>query len=139
MSDFINEIKDQIKTEVSKAIRVEITKREELEFTAAVLPQHVRNFQKQMALLQSEKEELKQYGRRLCIRVEGVPTTDKGNIGRSFKKVQSLINGVEWDVPDVAIDRVQCIGTGYKDRKLNTLCKRIFVRFTTFRHRKMPY
>ena len=43
-SDFINEIKDQIKNEVSKAIGVEIRKREELESTVALLQQHAKIF-----------------------------------------------------------------------------------------------
>ena len=42
-SDFITEIKDQIKNEVSETIGAEIRKREELELTVAVLQQHVRS------------------------------------------------------------------------------------------------
>ena len=57
-SDFLNEIKDQIKNEVSKAIGVEIRKREEQESTVAALQQHVKNFQKLMTVLQSKNEEL---------------------------------------------------------------------------------
>ena len=57
-SDFINVIKDQIKNEVSEAIGVEIRKREELESTVSALQQHVKNFQKQMMVLQNENEEL---------------------------------------------------------------------------------
>ena len=57
-TDFINEIKDQIKNEVSEAIGVEIRKREELESTVSTLQQHVKNFQKQMMVLQNENEEL---------------------------------------------------------------------------------
>ena len=136
-SDFINEIKDQIKNEVSEAIGVEIWKREELESTVAVLQQHVKNFQKQMTVLQSENEELGQYGRRLCIRVEGVPTTDNETSEKVSKKVQPLINEAECDIPVVAIDRVHRIGNGCKGRKSKTLCKSTIVRFTTFRHRIM--
>ena len=85
-SDFINQIKGQIKNEISQAIGVEIKKREELESTAAVLQQHIKNFQKQMMVLQSENEELEQYGRRLCIRVEGLPTTDNETAEEVLKK-----------------------------------------------------
>ena len=138
-TDFINEIKDQIKNEVREAIGVEIRKREELESTVAVLQQHVKNFHKQMMVLQSENEELEQYGRRLCIRVEGGPTNDNETSEEVLKKVQSLINEAECDIPYVAIDRAHRIGNGYKDRKTNTLCKSIIVRFTTFRHRTMFY
>ena len=54
-SDFINEIKDQIKNKVSEVIGVEIRKREELKSTVAVLQQHVKNFQKQMTVYQSRR------------------------------------------------------------------------------------
>ena len=57
-SDFINNIKEKIKNEVIEAIGVEIRKREKLESTVAVLQQHVKIFQKQMTVLQSENEEL---------------------------------------------------------------------------------
>ena len=65
--DFITEIKDQIKNEVSEAIGAEIRKREELELTVAVLQQHVNNFQKQIMVLQSKNKELKAlYQSRTC-------------------------------------------------------------------------
>ena len=54
-SDFINEIKDQIKNKVSEVIEVTIRKREELKSTVAVLQQHVKNFQKQMTVYQSRR------------------------------------------------------------------------------------
>ena len=130
-SDFITKIKDQIKNEVSEGIGAEIRKREELESTVAVLQQHVKNCQKQIMVLQSENEELEQYGRRLCIRV-GVPTTDNETSEEVLKKVKPLINEAECDIPHVAIDRAHRIGNGYKDRKTNTFCKSMIVRFTTF-------
>ena len=66
-SDFITEIKDQIKNEVSEATGAEIRKREELELTVAVLQQHVNNFQKQIMVLQSKNKELKAlYQSRRC-------------------------------------------------------------------------
>ena len=39
-----------------------------------------------MMVLQGENEELEQYGRSLCIRVKGVPTSDYEKIERSFKE-----------------------------------------------------
>ena len=92
-----------------------------------------------MTMLQSENEELEKYGRRLCIRVEGFPTTDNETSEVVLKKVQSLINEAECAIPDEAIDRAHHIGNSYKDRKTNALCKRIIVRFATFRHRQMFY
>ena len=62
-SNFINEIKGQIKNEISEVIRIELRKREELESAVAVLQQHLKNFQKQITVLQSENVELERYGR----------------------------------------------------------------------------
>ena len=70
-----------------------------------------------MTVLQSENGELEQYGRRLCIRVEGVPTTNNEISEEVLKKVQSLINEAECDIPDVAIDRADRVGNGYNNRK----------------------
>ena len=75
-SYFITKIKTQMKDEVREAIGAEIKKREELKSTVALLRQHAKDFQKQMMVLQSEKEELEKYGRRIHINVEGVPITD---------------------------------------------------------------
>ena len=58
-----------------------------------------------MMVLQSKNEDLEQYGRRLCIRIEGIPTTDNETSEEVLRKVQSLINKAECDIPDVAIDR----------------------------------
>ena len=43
-SDFLFKIKNQIKNKVSEAIGAEIRKREELEWTVAVLQQHAKKF-----------------------------------------------------------------------------------------------
>ena len=60
----LSELKDQIKKEVSEAIKTEIKKREELESTVSLLQEHVKNFQKQVCILECKIEELEHYGRR---------------------------------------------------------------------------
>ena len=42
-------------------------------------------------------------------------------------------------MPDVVIDRALRIGKKYRDKRSNLSCKRIIVRFTTFRHRTIFY
>ena len=102
------------------------------------MQQHVKNFQKQMMVLQSENEELEEYGRNLCLRVEDVPTTDY-ETSEVLKKVQPLINAAECNIPDVAIDRAHRIGNDYKDRKTNTFYKSIIADLLPFGHRTMFY
>ena len=76
------EINDQIKNEVNEAIGAKIRKQDELESTVAILQQHVKNFKSRWWCC------MIQYGKRLCIRGEGVPATDNETIkiGRSFKE-----------------------------------------------------
>ena len=74
--EFLSKLKVQIKKEVSEAIKTEIKKREELESTVSLLQEHVKNFQKQVSVLESKNEEPEQYGRRLCLRIEGAPPVE---------------------------------------------------------------
>ena len=46
--EFLSELKDQIRKEVSEANKTEIKKREELESTVYLLQEQVKNFQKQV-------------------------------------------------------------------------------------------
>ena len=61
--------------------------------------------------------------RRIGIRDEAVPTTANETSEKVLKKVQSLINEAECDIPDTVIERAYCIGIGYKDRETNTSWK----------------
>ena len=92
-TDFISpEIKEQIKTEVTGAINNEIKKREKLELGVAVLQQHAKKYLKRMSNL-----ELEQYGRRLCLRIEGVPSVEKKTSEDDvLGKVKSTISESGW-------------------------------------------
>ena len=72
----MSELKDQVKKEVSETVKTEIKKREELESTVSLLQEHVKNFQKQVCILECKNEELEQYSRRCCLRIEGVPSAE---------------------------------------------------------------
>ena len=85
--DFLTEIKEQIKNEKAAATNNEIKKREELESTVAMLQQHVREYQKRINKLEDDSEELEQYGRRLCLRIEGVPSAEKETSEEVLEKV----------------------------------------------------
>ena len=103
--EFLSELKDQIKKEVSEAIKTEIKKREELESTVSLLQEHVKNFQKQVSILECKNEELEQYGRRCCLRIEGVPSVENKSSDDVLGKVKSLITEFGCEIPHVVIDR----------------------------------
>ena len=86
---------------------------------------------------QSRNEELEQYGRRLCLRIDGVPTVknESSNDVLEFKK--SLFKEAKITVPDNVLDCTHRIWPSYTDRITSKKCKSIIVRFTTFRHRTL--
>ena len=80
-------------------------KREELESTVSVLQQDVMICQNQIKEMQQENEELEQYGRRLCLRVHGVPTVDNETSDEVLDKVKPLIKETRCDIPNVFINK----------------------------------
>ena len=59
--------------------------------------------------MQQANEELEQYGRRLCVRIDGVSTVDNKISDDVLDKVKSLIKETSCDIPDVVIDRTHRI------------------------------
>ena len=89
-----------------------------------MLQQDVKISQNQTKEMQQANEELEQYGRSLCVRID---------------KVKCLIKENSCDIPDVVIDKAHQIGKCYyNNKKTNARCKSITVRFTTFRQRTIP-
>ena len=72
-ASIIAEIREQ---QVSEALEKGIKKRQELESTVYMFQEHVKNYQKQVNKLQASQDELEQYGRRLCIKTDGVPVAE---------------------------------------------------------------
>ena len=51
---------------------------------------HVHHYQNQVNELKRENEELEQYGRRLCVRVDGIPLVENDKFDQILDKVMSL-------------------------------------------------
>ena len=88
---------------------------------------------------QSRNEELEQYGRRLCLRVDSVPTVKDESSDDVLEFTKSLFKEAKVAVTDNVLDRASRIGLSYTDRITSKKCKSIIVRFTTFRHRTLFY
>ena len=104
-----------------------------------MLQEHVKNYQGQVNELKANQDELEQYGRQLCIRIDGVPVAENETSNDVLQNVKSIIEESSSEIPDVAIDRAHRIGKAYTDKTSGVKCKSIIVRFTTFRHRTMFY
>ena len=88
---------------------------------------------------QNNHEELEQYGRRLCLRIDGVPTKANESSDDVLDSVKSLFKEAKVDIPESIIYRAHSAGSRYLDAYSNNYCKSIIIRFTTFRHRAMFY
>ena len=131
--------KNEFKEEFSKELKKRDEKIEKLESDKAMLQKHILEIKKQVLANQSEIEELEQYGRRQCLRLEGVPIEKNETSDKVLSKVMHMCKEAGVDIPDMVIDRAHRIGKTYTDNKTKKSCKSIIVRFTTFRHRTMVY
>ena len=62
---------------------------------------------------QKDNEELEQYGRRLCLRFEGVETEENETSEKVLEKVVSMCKEAGVDVPNETLDRAHRIGKDY--------------------------
>ena len=90
-TDILTKLKDQIKNELAEVFKEEFRKREELESAVSVLQEHVRYYKNQLNEIKHENEELEQYGRRLCVRIEGIPPVENETSDEVLDKVISLM------------------------------------------------
>ena len=89
--------------------------------------------------LKDKHDDLEQYGKRLCVRTDGVPSIENEISNDVFENVKGLIEESKSEIPEVAIDRAHRIGKECTESTSGKKCKSIIVRFTTFRHRNMFY
>ena len=82
-------------------------------------------------------EENEQYGRKLCLRIDGIPTEKKVPSENVLDKVPEMWTEAGVDIPNEVVGRAHRIGPSYTDKNSNVECKSVIVRFTTFRHRTM--
>ena len=129
----IAEMRDQIKQVVPDSLEKEIKKREDMASTVYMLQEHVKKYQKQVNELKDNQDEIKQCGRRLCIRIDSVPMAENDTSNDVLQNVKSVIEESSREIPDVAIDRTHRIGKVYTDKTSGVKCQNIIVRLTTFR------
>ena len=135
-TDIVNEVKDSLIQALQQKLREKDDQIIKLESQVAMLQTHVNNLKH----VQDKKiEELEQYGRRLCLRVDGVPCKAGETSDQVLNTIRDQIKEVRAEIPDVVIDRAHRIGSPYYDEEAKMKKQPIIVRFTTFRHRTMFY
>ena len=131
----LENFKSEIKSDLQKLEDKIDNKIKALESDKKLLQQQVTALAQQNKETQQRYDELEQYGRRLCLRIDSVPKQNNEKAEDVFKFVKGLIEEVpDLEIPEVVIDRAHRIGPDYTDKKTQKVCKSIIVRFRTFRH-----
>ena len=136
LTKIFNNVLNYLRKEITKQIQNEIKSHcKYLESENQMLKHQVSELKRLNISNQNNHVELEQYGRRLCLRIDGVPTKANESSDDVLDSVKSLFKEAKVDIPESVIDRAHRIGSRYQDASLNNYCKSIIIRFTTFRHR----
>ena len=133
-SELIAEIKATIIDEVKGIVTEQNKKIVQLESTVSLLQEHVKHLKYDC----SKDDDLEQYGRRLCLRINGIEKPENEGHNDVFNLVKEIITESGVDIPECVLDRAHRIGRiTTDDSEIKT--QPIIVRFGTFRHRTLFY
>ena len=132
-----NELKQDLITEIKLLIQLEVEKvvnKQKEEFDESVI-----KLQERITTLEQENDDLEQYGRRVCVRIDDVAVEAEETAESVFEKVGKFLGEACPDVPVSCIDRAHRIWSEYKSYRNKKKCCSIIVRFMSFRHRTIFY
>ena len=137
--NLLEEFKCIMKDEMKAFVESQNKKVLELESSVAILQEHVSYLKEQNNTLVGKCDDNEQYGRRLCLRISGIPIVENETAECVFDKVNELIKEEKCDIPINMVDRAHRIGKVYTDEDSKKEKQDVIVRFTTFRHRTLFY
>ena len=102
-------IKEEMKTlfaeELAKFKEEVYKKMDEITSTNKMLQQHVTSLKRSNEDLIKKCEENEQYGRRLCLRIKGIPRKEKERSDEVLDQVRKLFEEAEVTIPDAVLER----------------------------------
>ena len=117
MKAFIQNIFAQFKEEMKKMFSEQFSQQEEriniLESEKAMLQQQIISLKSAMCTSESNIEELEQYGRKLCLRIESVPVAENETSADVFKNVLDMCKKGNINISEDDIDRAHRIVKPY--------------------------
>ena len=134
--DLVSDLKKEIMNEVKAILSEKDKDIEDLKSQVTLVQNHVSSVKH---ALDKKFDELEQYGRRVCLRIEGVEHQANEKSEDVLEKVVNIIKESETEIPESALDRAHRIGPTYTDNNTGKKMQSIIVRFTTFRHRTFLY
>ena len=128
--------KKDLKEEIKKEIAEQITK---ISSENCMFPNQILELKQANVKLQNDLDELEQYGRRSCIRIDGIPEVSNESSEDVFNSIVDMFVRVGIEDIEQNIDRAHRIGKSYHHKKSKKKCKSIIVKFSSFRYRTKAY
>ena len=110
--DLVSDLKKEIMNEVKAILSEKDKEIEDLKSQVTLLQNHVSTVKH---ALDKKVDELEQYGRRVCLRIEGVEHQANEKSEEVLEKVVNIIKESETEIPESVLDRVHRIGPRYTD------------------------
>ena len=134
-NDTVEKFKEILKEEISKINDKLEGKIHQLCQDKSFLQEQISELKKQNKAIAASCEETEQYSRRLCLRIDEVPSVDSETSSDVLEKVKKVSTESILEIPDSNLDRAHRIDKPYFDRIKKVKCKSIIVCFNTSRHR----
>ena len=132
-------LKEDLKRDMIAELREIVHKQNDkidvLENSVCMLQQQIESLKEVNIVNSHKQDDIEQYGRRLCLRIQGIEEQDNETAEDVFSKVEEIIKESECVIPSNVIDRAHRIGSKPEGKN----GKSVIVRFTTFRHRTLLY
>ena len=146
---FVKELKEDLLSSITSLINEQNRQIENLNdkltkqnSTISVLQNNVEVLNEQCSKLRKDIntkcDELEQYSRRQCLRIEGIVKPRKEKVEDVINLVKDCFAEANVDIPDTVLDRARRFLPVYKDESDQNI-QGIIVKFNNFRYRSMFY
>ena len=139
LKELCNNLVEKLTSELTSELEIQAERINQLKNDKSLLQRQVLGLKKENIKNQVASEENEQYRRRLCWRIDGIPSEKKESSENVLHKVTEIWMEAGVDIPNEVVDRDHRIGPSYTDKNLSVKYKSVIVRFITFWHKTMAY
>ena len=119
-----NALINDLKVETTKERKSEVSKQhEKLVSQNKMFQQHVSELRKLNFDNQAKNEELEQFGRRLCLHIDGISLKNNETREDVLDSIKNVFELADVNIPDMVVYCAHRIGCVYKDRTSNKKLK----------------
>ena len=114
---------EKLPSELRSKLKIQPERINQLENDKSLLQKQVLELKKENIKNRVASEENKQYGRRLCLRIDGILTEKRESSENVLHKVTEMWSEAGVEIPIEVADRANRTGPSYTDENSNVECK----------------